>query len=316
MLIALMLVVLVTTLASTMLWLQNRALRVQVAERARSQASWILAGALDWARLILREDARTIGPDHLGEPWAVPLAEARLSSFLAIDKNNTDEGLDAFLSGQIEDAQSRYNLINLTDAGKPVPSEVNAFRRLLDGVGVSPSYASQIASQLAAAQSATSGPNSRGQDGPVPAPMSDPDLAPLMPRRVEQLTWFGLPVEATRRMARFVTILPRPTPVNLNTASATAMLAAVDNLDLGSAQRLVQTRQRTPFKSLDDAKAALGGNFTLDPKRVSVSSSFFEVRGRLRSDDAVLEEYSLVERRGMDVFAIQTLRYNPNTPPP
>lgn len=62
------------------------------AERARVQSAWILIGALDWSRLILYEDLRSgsnsylDSNDHLAEPWAVPLEEARLSSFLAADR--------------------------------------------------------------------------------------------------------------------------------------------------------------------------------------------------------------------------------------
>ena len=113
-LMAMVIVTLVATIASTMVWQQWRAVQVEAAERARSQAHWVLVGALDWSRLILREDANTKTDgqlvDHLGEPWAVELAEARLSSFLAADKNNTDDGPEAFLSGKIEDATARYNL--------------------------------------------------------------------------------------------------------------------------------------------------------------------------------------------------------------
>src|SRR5205085_11842970 len=110
---ALVIVTLVATLAASMVWQQWRAVQVESAERARTQSAWILAGALDWARLILREDARNGGADHLGEPWAVPLAEARLSTFLAVDKDNTDDAPDAFLSGAITDALARYNLTNV-----------------------------------------------------------------------------------------------------------------------------------------------------------------------------------------------------------
>jgi general secretion pathway protein K len=80
---AMLTVVLVATLASAMLWQQWRGVEVETAQRGRVQAAWILVGALDWARLILREDARRGGADHLAEPWAVPLAPARLSTFLA-----------------------------------------------------------------------------------------------------------------------------------------------------------------------------------------------------------------------------------------
>ena len=98
---AMLIVVLVTTLASAMVWQQWRAVQVEAAERARTQAAWILAGALDWARLILREDARSGSATTLNDPWATPLAEARLSSFLAADKAHTDEGPEAFHSGAI-----------------------------------------------------------------------------------------------------------------------------------------------------------------------------------------------------------------------
>ena len=119
-LMALIIVTLIVTLAGAMVWQQWRAVQVEAAERARVQSAWILTGALDWARLILREDARTGGADHLGEPWAVPLAEARLSTFLAADKDNTDDAPDAFLSGSISDEHARYNLANLVADGKVV----------------------------------------------------------------------------------------------------------------------------------------------------------------------------------------------------
>ena len=71
-------VALVATFSAAALWQQWRSTEVEAAERARVQSSWVLTGALDWARLLLREDGRTAGLDHLGEPWAVPLQEARL----------------------------------------------------------------------------------------------------------------------------------------------------------------------------------------------------------------------------------------------
>ena len=82
---AMLIVTLVASFAAAALWQQWRSVEVESAERVRVQAAWVLTGALDWARLILREDARSGGADHLAEPWAVPLNEARMSSFLAVD---------------------------------------------------------------------------------------------------------------------------------------------------------------------------------------------------------------------------------------
>ena len=62
---AMLTVTLVATFAAAALWQQFRAIEVETAERGRVQSSWILTGSLDWARLILREDARAGGADHL-----------------------------------------------------------------------------------------------------------------------------------------------------------------------------------------------------------------------------------------------------------
>jgi general secretion pathway protein K len=153
MLLALLVLTLIATLASSMVWQQWRSIQVEGAERARTQAAWILSGSLDWARLILREDARSGGADHLGEPWAVPLAEARLSSFLAADKDNNsmaeNESLDAFLSGAISDAQARWNLRRLIDGeGKVVTAELRVLQRLCDAAGVPGGSAESIAAAL------------------------------------------------------------------------------------------------------------------------------------------------------------------------
>lgn len=293
---AMLIVVLVTTLASAMVWQQWRAVQVEAAERARTQAAWILAGALDWARLILREDARSGSATTLNDPWATPLAEARLSSFLAADKAHTDDGPEAFLSGAIADAQSRYNLRNLVDdTGKVIPAEAAGLQRLFESVGVSPDLATRITSGLRGAL--------------APAGSEDrPASPPLMPRTVSQLTWLGVDAASLRRLAPYVVILPVRTPVNLNTAPREVIAASVEGLDVGVAERLVQARKRTPFKTVADAQAALPDNLTLDTNRVGVLSNFFEVRGRVRLGDRMLEDLSLVERRGLDIVPLQRQR--------
>lgn len=291
-LVALIIVTLVVTLAASMVWQQWRAVQVEAAERARMQSAWILQGALDWARLILREDARSGRPTALTEPWATPLAEARLSTFLAADKdNNADDGPEAFLSGAIGDAQSRYNLASLLDAsGQVAPAEVDALERLCQTVGVSSDVATRIATGLRDAQAA--GAAGSGS-------------APLRPRSLAQLTWLGIDAATIASLEPYVTLLPVRTPVNANTASREVLAAVIKGLDLATAERLVQLRQRDPFKTLGAVEAQIPGLGPLNSQQVSVVSSFFEVRGRLRLDDRVLEQRSLVERRGLDMLVLQ-----------
>lgn len=287
---ALIIVTLVVTLAASMVWQQWRAVQVESAERARMQSSWILQGALDWARLILREDARSGRPTALTEPWATPLAEARLSTFLAADKNNNaDDGPEAFLSGAITDAQARFNLANLVDtAGKVSQPDLEALERLCQSVGLSSDVATRIAAGLRDAHGAAGGGS-----------------APLRPRTLAQLAWLGLDTATIAALEPYATLLPVRTPVNANTAPREVLAAVIKGLDLATAERLVQLRQRDPFKTLGAVEAQIPGLGPLNGQQVSVLSSYFEVRGRLRLEDRVLEQRSLVERRGLDMLVLQ-----------
>lgn len=302
---AMIIVTLVASLAAAMVWRQYRAVQIESAERARAQSAWILQGALDWARLILREDARanrrqTEATDHLGEVWAVPLAEARLSTFLAADKNSSseDDGPEAFLSGTIEDAQSRYNLRNLRLGGEAVdPKEKRTLEQLCDGAGAPPGTANLIITKM------------RGAFADEP----DKATAALRPRNIDQLAWFGLTPEAIERLRPLVILLPHyPTKVNVNTAPREVLAALFEGMDLASAERLVQTRQTNPFKALAEIQKHLPPSvkFESESSRASVSSDYFIVGGKLRLEDRILEERSLVQRKTdtLEVTVLQRQR--------
>ncbi|MES2226940.1 MAG: type II secretion system minor pseudopilin GspK [Pseudomonadota bacterium] len=280
---AMIIVTLVATLATAMVWQQWRAVQVESAERARAQSAWILSGALDFARLILREDQRSGRPTALTEPWATPLAESRLSTFLAVDKAQADDGPEAFLSGSISDAQGRYNLTNLvTPAAGATPAsvslpELETLQRLCQLLGVETGVADRIATGLLDALAPSTG------------------AAPLLPRTVAQLSWLGLDPASVQALQPYVVLLPVSTPINVNTASKEVLAAAIKGMDPASAERLIQIRQRTPFKDLPGFTAQVAAFAPLTAK-LDVRSSFFEVRGRLRLVDRVLVERSMVQR--------------------
>jgi general secretion pathway protein K len=298
-LVAMIILTLVATLAGGMLWQQSRAVQVEAAERARTQAQWILNGALDWARVILRED-KDGNTDNLGEPWAVPLAEARLSSFLAADRDNVandNQGLDAFLSGSITDLQAHYNVRNLIKPGGPAqqqggttgpsgpspdPDQMAVLTRLCTLANVQTSVAQRIA------------------DGFLAIAEGRQD-APLVPQTVAQLAWFGIDPKDLKRLEPFITVLPQPTPVNANTAPP-EVLAAILPGGLAEAQRWVQMRQSNPFGKtknplpphtppLPALPGGAGGP-------IDVITAFFEVRGQVRLGDRALQERSVVQRQG------------------
>ena len=73
-------------------------------------------------------------------------------------------------------------------------------------------------------------------------------------------------------------------------------------------------RQRSPFKKLDDVAAQAGlpsgeAGPKLVAERVGVRSAYFEVRGRLRLGDRVIEEASIVHKRSpTEVVVVQRQR--------
>lgn len=290
-LVAMIVLTLVATLAAGMIWQQARAIGVESAERTRAQAAWILSGAMNLGRVLLRLDARTPGVDHKNEVWGTPLRETPLSSMLAQDRTNNVEGApEAFLSGGIRDAQDRYNLRNLVDAAthKLAPAELEALTRLCESASVAPQTAQLLAQGLQAAWQAE---RADAGDG-------DSEDAPLAPQTVEQLTWLGLDAESVRRLQAYVELLPAATPLNINTATP-EVLAGVIGLDVASAKRLESKR---PFKTLQDARDEIPASIALDPKRLSVGSSYFVITGVLKMDGRMLEERLLVKRDNRQVL--------------
>ena len=279
---ALLIVALIATLAATTLWQQWRSLQVESAERQRQQSLWLLGGALDWARLVLREDARSGNLDHLAEPWALPLQEARLSSFLASSSDGVSEedmGMAerVFLSGQISDLQARMNVHNLVLGDQASAGDVAAFDRLFELLGLPREALDSLVRQLLASSRAGS--------------------REVMPQRVSQLTWLGLTSAQLSRLEPFITWLPSRTAVNLNTASVEVLHASIPGLRLADAQRAVVQRSAQHWKSLEEAGQALGNaSQSLSSSSHQLASNYFEVIGRVRLGSTTLMERSVIQR--------------------
>lgn len=301
-LMAMLIVSLVATFAAAALWQQWRAVEVESAERTRAQASWLLTGALDWARLILREDARSGGPDHLGEPWALPLQESRLSSFLAADAQGVADADEVFLSGVITDMQSRLNVTNLVEGGQISPGALRSFGRLFAALGLQQRELDALAENLRFALDSSA------------ANRSSP-MAPLPPQRLPQLIQLGLSRQSLRLLAPYITVLPTRTPVNINTAGPEVLRAVLVGVDASVTQRLLAQRQLTPFRSIAEAAQFLGGSAArLDEAQLAIASRYFEVRGRVRMQGRTVEEVSLVQRDALEVTTLWREKAQPGSP--
>ena len=289
---AMLTVALVTFLAAGAFWQQWRTFEVEAAERQRQQSAWLLNGAMDWARLVLREDSRSSNFDHLGEPWALPLQEARLASFLSSQPGFASSAEDSlalqvFLSGSIVDLQARLNVANLLINEQLSPADLAAFAKLWEVLGLPSAQLSGLVEGL------------RQSRAPQKQALA---TAPLPPQRLSQLAWLGLSPPTLAKLQDHVVWLPERTPVNLNTARAEVLYASLPGLDLAQAQRLVRARANQPWRNLDEVRQALGTQSgSLQDDRHSVASRFFEITGQIRLDSNLLVEKTTVQREGLDV---------------
>jgi general secretion pathway protein K len=300
-LLALIVLTLVATTAAGMVWQQSRAIHVEAAERARAQAWWMLDALVDGGRYVVRQ--RTGRDPSQGAPWDFRLEEMSLSSLLAADReNNAGIELQAYFSGHVVDAQSRYNLRNLFDGeGKEIEAERKALDRLCALAGAT-GFAPAIAAALAAARAPV-------VQGPVP----DPNVATMpVTTRVEHLRWLGIDETTLARLMQIVDLLPEgPTRLNLNTASA-EVIAAVLGIEVGEGQRIerVNGPQNARFKDLADANSRLGlsGDKALPEARVDVRSDWFYFHGQVRYEDRVLATRALVKSEGQGAGSAVNVR--------
>lgn len=290
---ALMLTALAVTIVASLFWQQQVQVRSIENQRLHLQTKWILRGALDWARLILREDAKfPPAVDHLGEPWSVSLAETRLDQYVENGRADSDQS-DATLSGQIVDAQARFNLSNLAQGGSVNPREVAAFARLLGSLQLNIALAQTVADAMARAQPAA---------GNAPASaVSQPGAQPLPLLQVDDLLavpGFTAPMLAPLR--DFVVVLPSKTVtmINVNTASAQVLAARIDTLSQSDAAALVAAREKEYFRSSADFIARLppGADGDVSASDFAVATNYFIVNGTVRLNRATMEMQALIER--------------------
>jgi general secretion pathway protein K len=289
--IALLLTTLAITIVASLFWQQQVQVRSIENQRLQLQKQWILRGALDWAGLILREDAKYSSVDTLDEPWATPLAETRLGQY--VDDGIADSNAaNATLSGGISDAQARLNLTNLCPSGTINPSEVAAFANLLQNAGIDPSFAQATADLMANAQQKPDA-NAADQSAPLPMNLTQVDDLLAVP---------GFTAKMLDRIRNDVIFLPNATPVNVNTAPA-EVLAAISTLSLSDAAALVASRNTATFRNPGDFMLLMHAN-QLIVANVSVSTNYFLVNGKVQMNRAGSEIQALIQRNGIKTSLI------------
>lgn len=304
---ALLLTTLSVTIVASLFWQQQVQVRSMENQRLHLQTKWILRGALDWARLVLRQDASDNGAHTtLTAVWNTPLAETRLDQYIERERVE-GEVFDASLSGSIIDANSRFNLTNLSQDGRKVnQAPMAVYRHLLQILQIDPALAERTANAVASGTEAGQVPLG-GSTGAPATPPADPPVAvvsvpagttPIAVARVDDLLAIpGYTPQIVDRLREFVVVLPRPTPVNVNTASAEVLAALVPSMSLSEGNALVARRTQAYFRDASQYTEALHGRSDTPTTGFAVTSEYFLVRSRVRLDRAALDAEALIWRQ-------------------
>ncbi len=288
---AMLIVALCTTAAVTMAARQQIDIRRTANVINGDQAYWFALGVESWAIQVLARDAADNNTDNLQEDWATLLP--------AIDVEGGK------VAGKLEDLQGRFNLNSLVSGAKPDETQIARFQRLLQVLElpveiawavtdwIDPDIEVNINGGAEDVEYLGQEISYRAGNGP-------------MVSATELLLVKGVTPEVYRALAPFVTALPQPTPINVNTASVEVLMSIAPDLSRTSAQVVYdQVRNGTekPFASVEDFLARLkqlgvpdDNAGAIDLQSLGVSSHYFLLAAQTAFGRGTCQLYSLIER--------------------
>lgn len=223
--------------------------------RARdTQASYTLAdAAATWSLTVLAGDARTSNIDHLGELWAIALPATPV------------EG--GTITGQISDLQARFNLNSLAPNGVRSDAQIAVAAALFARAGVPTTLVERVVDAIDRDDVTASGPSERQAYGLAPRNTKLESLADL-------IDLGGFTESHVAALTRWFVVLPEATQVNINTASAELLAAALPNVAADRLQASLATRASKPYASVTEWLPSLG--VAIPTAAFSTDTQYFE----------------------------------------
>lgn len=280
---ALIIVAIVAALTTSLFQRQTASTRRIENEMARVQARMLLAGGIDWARLVIRDHGRRESTTRGDQIWATPVLDTR------IERPGDDRV--AVFSGQVQDEQGKYNLSNLASHGVPQPEQERVLRRLLDLQRLPDTLAARIIEVIAASQ-----PPAQPADAPVQGGQAPQARAPL-PRGIDDVSaLLGLEAAPRNALRRTMTVLPVATSVNVNTAPPEVIAALVPGLSLSQARALTGERDRGNWfnNSSDFANRLAATGVKTPAPAVTTASGWFLASGAVVYERARVSMQALI----------------------
>lgn len=294
-LITIMLVVaLIATLATFMAWRQQVWTRQVENLRDSAQARIVVKAGLDWARLILAQDAKDNTYDHPGESWATPVS-------VPVEQGRA--------SGALEDMQGRFNLNSLIRQGGISKPDLDTYQRLLEILGLDLGLADALVDWLDE-DSQESG--TLGAEDTYYLAQTPPTLAAnrLLSDVSELGRVRGYSDSVLAILVPHITVLPQWTAINVNAATAEVLAAAVPDLSVVEAHRLIETRGSKGDADIPHFRSRLTTPLSsgLDETRLTVVSHFFMLKISADFGRARQRYQILLRRAGQSLPTVDWMR--------
>ncbi len=275
---AMLIVAIVASLAVSLSLGQQVWLRQAQNVNDRTQAEKVSQAALQWAKLLLLEDAKNNPTtDDLSEDWAQPLPPISVEGGL--------------MTGTINDAQARFNLNSLLINKGRSTENIGVYRRLLQSLSLNDGV---LIDTLLDWMDEDINGTGAGAEDTYYLTLQPPYRAANHPlESVDELRLVkGYDAKTVDALRSYVSALPVATVINVNTADEKVLAALFSQPPAGGTAQLLAERKKNPFKDKPDFIQRAGQ--ALDPNlNIGVTSAYFYVNiftqfGRLQRSRQVL----------------------------
>lgn len=247
----------------------------------RAQAESLRQGALNYAAILLTRDGKDNKTDHLGELWAKPLPPLPV-----------EDGMIAFA---VSDAQGRFNLNNLVQKGAPSDADIKMFQRLLTSQNIDPGLSEALSDWLDPDSTVSQGGAEDIDYLSLPQPYRSANQ-PL--QSVDELRLVkGFSAKYVEKLRPYVTALPVPTTINVNTAPDQVLAALFTNLPAAALQTVLDSRISLPFADTAQFIARLPAGTPAPPASLyGINTGYFLVTIDIRYGRLQRRTEALIER--------------------
>lgn len=281
---AMLFTALIVSIASAMVFEQQRFINRLENHFSATQARWMGEASVHWSRAILAEDAKGGSVDHRKENWALKLP---VTPF---------EG--GTISGAITDQQQYCNLNNLLQSADTAQKNTDFFKRMLVAIGAKSDTVDALKDWIDADSDMTYPNGAESEHYLAQAIAYRAGNQPLT--EIGNLSRIqGLTEENIARLSQYCSVLPEPTPVNVNTASVELLGLMLPELSQFELQMIVAARDLHPLKNISEVSKLINqSKLSLSDSQFSTGSRYFLVSSQTQFGKSTIRVEALLKREG------------------